>query len=80
MDQQLKPGQLSDGKTQGAQNMTSDLSVAVNENGAAPKTRAKDYQLECLAQMAVMGLAPDRMAAETDLPDSYINYHLYGYK
>jgi len=37
------------------------------------RERAKDYQLESLAKMAVLGIPPDRMAVTTGLSADYVN-------
>lgn len=55
--------------------MEADLTVP--EPGQT-RIRAKDYQLDTLAQMAVMGVPADQMASEVDLPIDYVNRLLEG--
>ncbi len=54
--------------------VSSSLKVPVNPRPepAPQRERAKHYQLEAIAQMAVSGTSPSKMAAATDLSEPYI--------
>ena len=55
--------------------MSSSLKVPVNPRPDPPRQRerAKHYQLEAIAYMSVLGTSTSKMAAVTDLSESYIN-------
>ncbi len=54
--------------------MSSSLKVPVNPRPEPPaqRERAKHYQLEAIAHMSALGTSPSKMAAVTDLSESYI--------
>ena len=54
--------------------VSSSPKVPVNPRPEPPaqRERAKHYQLEAIAYMAVSGTSPSKMAAVTDLSESYI--------